>query len=199
VPASAQPPGEPSPRPRRRPRLSPSWAPASRAPEPPPSPKHPRKPGAVHETGHALYEQGRNLSPEWRDLPVNSVGGVCVCVCVFVCVCVCVSVCWVRGRACGVWVCWGRSLRARARTLAGRPPPLPRARRAGHSPARRRPPSAPASTLTLKPLLPCPPPQKALSMGIHESQSLLWERMVALGPPFCKYMTGKARLGGGEW
>ncbi|KIZ02696.1 carboxypeptidase Taq [Monoraphidium neglectum] len=62
--------------------------------------------GAVHETGHALYEQGRNLSSEWRDLPVNS----------------------------------------------------------------------------------------ALSMGIHESQSLFWERMVALGLPFCKYMTaGKIR------
>ncbi|KAI8464429.1 MAG: putative carboxypeptidase [Monoraphidium minutum] len=59
--------------------------------------------GAVHETGHALYEQGRNLSPEWRDLPVNT----------------------------------------------------------------------------------------ALSMGIHESQSLLWERMVALGQPFCHYMAGK--------
>ena len=29
--------------------------------------------GAVHETGHALYEQGRNLSPEWKDLPVNTV------------------------------------------------------------------------------------------------------------------------------
>lgn len=28
-------------------------------------------------------------------------------------------------------------------------------------------------------------------MGIHESQSLLWERMVALGEPFCKYMSGK--------
>lgn len=61
--------------------------------------------GAVHETGHALYEQGRNLSPEWKDLPVNT----------------------------------------------------------------------------------------ALSMGIHESQSLLWERMVALGLPFCKYMSGKVR------
>lgn len=32
--------------------------------------------GAVHETGHALYEQGRNLSDEWKDLPVNSVRGV---------------------------------------------------------------------------------------------------------------------------
>lgn len=61
--------------------------------------------GAVHETGHALYEQGRNLSPEWKDLPVN----------------------------------------------------------------------------------------QALSMGIHESQSLLWERMVALGLPFAKYVTGKIR------
>ncbi|GBF90989.1 hypothetical protein Rsub_03844 [Raphidocelis subcapitata] len=61
--------------------------------------------GAVHETGHALYEQGRNLTPEWRDLPVNS----------------------------------------------------------------------------------------ALSMGVHESQSLLWERMVALSPPFAQYISGKIR------
>ncbi|MEW5308984.1 MAG: hypothetical protein WDW38_000901 [Sanguina aurantia] len=54
--------------------------------------------GAIHETGHALYEQGRNL--EYDGLPVNS----------------------------------------------------------------------------------------ALGMGIHESQSLLWERMVALSPPFSKYL-----------
>jgi hypothetical protein len=69
--------------------------------------------GAVHETGHALYEQGRNLSAEWKDLPVNS----------------------------------------------------------------------------------------ALSMGVHESQSLLWERMVALSQPFCKYINGKvrARAARGRW
>lgn len=30
-------------------------------------------------------------------------------------------------------------------------------------------------------------------MGIHESQSLLWERMVALSPPFSKYIVGKVR------
>lgn len=59
--------------------------------------------GAVHETGHALYEQGRNLSEEWRDLPVSA----------------------------------------------------------------------------------------AMSMGMHESQSLLWERMVALGLPFQKYLLPK--------
>lgn len=34
---------------------------------------------------------------------------------------------------------------------------------------------------------------QALSMGIHESQSLLWERMVALSPPFSKYIVGKVR------
>lgn len=28
--------------------------------------------GAIHETGHALYEQGRNLGKEWEGLPVNS-------------------------------------------------------------------------------------------------------------------------------
>lgn len=28
--------------------------------------------GAIHETGHALYEQGRNLDKEWEGLPVNS-------------------------------------------------------------------------------------------------------------------------------
>ncbi|EFJ40298.1 hypothetical protein VOLCADRAFT_108221 [Volvox carteri f. nagariensis] len=54
--------------------------------------------GAIHETGHALYEQGRNL--EYDGLPVNS----------------------------------------------------------------------------------------ALSMGVHESQSLLWERMVGLSRPFAAYL-----------
>ncbi|KAF5829548.1 putative carboxypeptidase [Dunaliella salina] len=54
--------------------------------------------GAIHETGHALYEQGRNL--DYDGLPVN----------------------------------------------------------------------------------------QALSMGVHESQSLLWERMVALSPPFASYL-----------
>ena len=29
--------------------------------------------GAIHETGHALYEQGRNL--QYDGLPVNQVGG----------------------------------------------------------------------------------------------------------------------------
>lgn len=61
--------------------------------------------GAIHETGHSMYEQGRNLSPEWKDLPVSL----------------------------------------------------------------------------------------ALSMGIHESQSLLWERMVALGKPFQTYLLPKIR------
>ena len=59
--------------------------------------------GAIHETGHSLYEQGRNLSPEWKDLVVSS----------------------------------------------------------------------------------------ALSMGVHESQSLLWERMVALSKPFQHYLLPK--------
>uniref|UniRef100_A0A7S0WIZ3 Carboxypeptidase n=1 Tax=Pyramimonas obovata TaxID=1411642 RepID=A0A7S0WIZ3_9CHLO len=59
--------------------------------------------GAVHETGHALYEQGRNL--EYDGLPVN----------------------------------------------------------------------------------------EALSMGIHESQSLLWERMVCLQPAFSKYLLPRMR------
>lgn len=54
--------------------------------------------GAIHETGHALYEQGRNL--ELDGLPANA----------------------------------------------------------------------------------------ALSLGVHESQSLLWERMVGLGKPFCEYL-----------
>lgn len=30
---------------------------------------------------------------------------------------------------------------------------------------------------------------QALSMGIHESQSLLWERMVGLSEPFSQYLT----------
>lgn len=60
----------------------------------------PRLAGAIHETGHALYEQGRNLAPGREGLPVNS----------------------------------------------------------------------------------------ALSMGVHESQSLLWERMVGLSKPFAHYL-----------
>ena len=32
------------------------------------------------------------------------------------------------------------------------------------------------------------PVNAALSMGVHESQSLLWERMVALSLPFAKYL-----------
>ena len=59
--------------------------------------------GAIHETGHSLYEQGRNLNEDYRDLPIS----------------------------------------------------------------------------------------EALSMGAHESQSLLWERMVALSLPFQSYLLGK--------
>lgn len=59
--------------------------------------------GAIHETGHALYEQGRNL--DYDGLPVNA----------------------------------------------------------------------------------------ALSMGVHESQSLLWERMVALSPAFSRYLLPKVQ------
>jgi carboxypeptidase Taq len=61
--------------------------------------------GAIHETGHAMYEQGRNLEPEWKDLPVSA----------------------------------------------------------------------------------------AMSMGVHESQSLLWERMVGLSKPFQSYLLPKLR------
>jgi len=63
----------------------------------------PHRTGAIHETGHALYEQNRNGSPEWLDQPVSA----------------------------------------------------------------------------------------ALSMGVHESQSLLWERMVALSAPFQTYLLPK--------
>lgn len=61
--------------------------------------------GAIHETGHAMYEQGRNLDAEWKDLPVSL----------------------------------------------------------------------------------------AMSMGVHESQSLLWERMVALSRPFQSYLLPKVQ------
>lgn len=37
------------------------------------------------------------------------------------------------------------------------------------------------------------PASAALSMGVHESQSLLWERMVALSPEFCAWLMPKAR------
>lgn len=59
--------------------------------------------GAIHETGHSLYEQGRNLDEDYNDQPVSA----------------------------------------------------------------------------------------ALSMGVHESQSLLWERMVALSRPFQSYLLPK--------
>lgn len=35
------------------------------------------------------------------------------------------------------------------------------------------------------------PISEALSLGVHESQSLLWERMVALTPSFCRYLLPK--------
>jgi Zn-dependent M32 family carboxypeptidase len=34
----------------------------------------------------------------------------------------------------------------------------------------------------------------SLSMGVHESQSLLWERMVALGRPFAEYLLPKLQV-----
>lgn len=37
------------------------------------------------------------------------------------------------------------------------------------------------------------PASAALSMGVHESQSLLWERMVALSPEFCAWLMPKAQ------
>ena len=61
--------------------------------------------GTIHETGHALYEQGRNMADYAMDLPVNEAAG----------------------------------------------------------------------------------------MAIHESQSLLWERMVALSMPFAEYLQPKLR------
>lgn len=59
----------------------------------------------MHETGHALYEQGRNVSPEWLGLPIS----------------------------------------------------------------------------------------RALSTGVHESQSLLWERHVSRGKPFQRYLLPKLK------
>jgi carboxypeptidase Taq len=35
------------------------------------------------------------------------------------------------------------------------------------------------------------PVNSAMSMGVHESQSLLWERMVALSPEYCRYLLPK--------
>ena len=35
------------------------------------------------------------------------------------------------------------------------------------------------------------PVNQALSLGVHESQSLLWERMVALSKPFAHYLLPK--------
>eukprot|EP00879_Flechtneria_rotunda_P004762 GHRR01005032.1.p1 GENE.GHRR01005032.1~~GHRR01005032.1.p1 ORF type:complete len:544 (+),score=181.25 GHRR01005032.1:157-1788(+) len=61
--------------------------------------------GAIHETGHALYEQGRNLDPAWEGLPVGN----------------------------------------------------------------------------------------SLSMGIHESQSLFWERMIGLSQPFAEWLLPRIR------
>ena len=36
---------------------------------------------------------------------------------------------------------------------------------------------------------------QALSMGMHESQSLLWERMVALSPAFAKFLLPRLQKG----
>jgi hypothetical protein len=38
------------------------------------------------------------------------------------------------------------------------------------------------------------PVNGAMSMGIHESQSLLWERMVALSRPFADYVLPKLKV-----
>lgn len=40
------------------------------------------------------------------------------------------------------------------------------------------------------------PVNSAMSMGVHESQSLLWERMVALSKPFAKYLLPKLKVCG---
>jgi carboxypeptidase Taq len=37
------------------------------------------------------------------------------------------------------------------------------------------------------------PVSAAAGMAVHESQSLLWERMVALSPPFCAFLLPKLR------
>ncbi len=52
--------------------------------------------------------------------------------------------------------------------------------------------SPPCATSSLPPahrhILPPNSPAQALGMGVHESQSLLWERMVGLSRPFAAYL-----------
>lgn len=38
------------------------------------------------------------------------------------------------------------------------------------------------------------PVSEHLSMGVHESQSLLWERMVALSRPFAAYLLPRFKV-----
>ena len=121
--------------------------------------------GAIHETGHALYEQGRNL--DYDGLPVNQVAPLA------------------QG---------AEPSTADTSTLCpnGRPKEtvqMPQCLQNGlhglqayHSPARAC--CLPASWTGCSVL-------QALSMGVHESQSLLWERMVALSLPFSRYLAPK--------
>lgn len=115
--------------------------------------------GAIHETGHALYEQVRS-SPA----------------------------------GCTAWL--------GARRRSGAPPaPIPLTSRG--VPACGCPSIFPHPAGFLNPRIPvCSflsfqgrnldhvglPVNQAAGMGVHESQSLLWERMVALGRPFAAYL-----------
>ena len=144
--------------------------------------------GAIHETGHALYEQGRNL--EYDGLPVNSVGGSVVSLCGVLSVSLsvpftCLQACCVAfsavQRPCGMLPCdaclHGMHVSCVVRLLCL----LPHQRLPAASASE---PYVPTPTMHL-PHLHC---SQALGMGVHESQSLLWERMVGLSRPFAAYL-----------
>lgn len=123
--------------------------------------------GAVHECGHALYEQGRN--------PGARVLQLCICDCDHFQART-ILLCHREG------ACWGIVTLADSTTL--------------QCIKTYEPGTAPLSThchvvashATVRADYEGLPISEALSLGVHESQSLLWERMVALTPAFCRFL-----------
>jgi hypothetical protein len=115
--------------------------------------------GAVHECGHALYEQGRNLSDAFQ----GALHHTCMC-CVH-------SLSDALQGALIKHACTACAERAQRRCV--------------HVRSIARASAACAERTRMHAGLPA---NEALSLGVHESQSLLWERMVALSPAFCEYL-----------
>ncbi len=169
--------------------------------------------GAIHETGHALYEQGRNL--EYDGLPVNEVPPRCLAATLLenltrgggaAAFCACppadtgeqrtapskfCQLCWESGRSGGAAGACGAGAR-QARAPAGGFRSIPTQTAGRMQVAQRRASLAGATRRCApRPLSGAARGAQAMSMGVHESQSLLWERMVALGRPFARYLAPK--------